>query len=65
MKNEWLVMTTGVVAAAVLGGCNPTVKVEAPDEPIVVNLNVKIEHKLKLKIEKDVENIIKQDSDVF
>jgi hypothetical protein len=46
-------------------GCNPTVKVEAPDKPIVVNLNVKIEHKLKLKVEKELENAIKSDSDIF
>ena len=28
---------------AILAACNPTVKVEAPDKPIVINLNVKIE----------------------
>ena len=25
-----------------LAGCNPTVKVEAPEKPIEINLNVKI-----------------------
>ncbi len=36
-----LIATAGLVAA-----CNPTVKVEAPDKPIVINLNVKIEQEV-------------------
>ena len=36
-------LTTSVVLLA----CTPTVKVEAPDEPITINLNVKIEHEIE------------------
>ena len=41
-------------------GCNPTVKIAAPSEPIVMNLNIKIEH--RLKIEKEVDKAIKDKS---
>ena len=51
-----------VLAAA---GCTPTVKVEAPDKPIVINLNVKIEHEVRVKVEKDVEQLLEKQSDLF
>lgn len=65
MIKKHLVLTTILGAPWMVGGCSPTIKVEAPDEPIVVNLNVKIEHSLKLKVAKEVEDIIKKDADIF
>jgi len=50
---------------ALLGGCSPTVKVEAPDKPIEINLNVKIEHEIRLQVDKDLEGLFEEDSDVF
>jgi len=46
-------------------GCQPTVKVEAPDKPITINLNVKIEHEIKVKVEKELESMFSEDSDLF
>ncbi len=45
-----------VVAAAalllpVLIGCTPTVKVEAPSEPITINLNIKLDADVRLRVE--------------
>ncbi len=48
-----------------LAGCNPTVKVEAPDKPIEINLNVKIEHEIRLQVDKDLEGLFAEDSEVF
>ena len=45
--------------------CQPTVRVEPPKEPIVVNLNVKIEHEVRVKLEKDVDDLLKKNSDLF
>ncbi len=45
--------------------CQPTVRVEAPSEPIVVNLNVKIEHEVRVKIEKDVEALFEDNPELF
>ncbi len=46
-------------------GCAPTVKVAAPDKPITINLNVKIEHQIKVQVEKDLDNVLSQDSGLF
>lgn len=54
-----------VLAALVLAGCQPTVKVEAPDKPIVINLNVKIEQEVRVRVEKDVENLLDERKDLF
>jgi len=48
-----------------LAGCNPTVKVEAPEKPIEINLNVKIEHHIRLQVDKDLEGLFSEDSGVF
>jgi len=45
--------------------CAPTVKVEAPDKPITINLNVKIEHEIRVKIDKDLDELISTDSELF
>ena len=35
--------------------CTPKVQVEAPKEPIVINMNVKIEHEIRVKVDKDLD----------
>jgi hypothetical protein len=49
----------------VLAGCNPTVKVEAPDKPIEINLNIKIEHNIRLQVDKELEDLFSEDSELF
>jgi hypothetical protein len=39
--------------------------VEAPKEPIVINLNVKIEHEIRVKVDKDLENLFEKEDDLF
>ena len=47
------------------GACTPTVKVATPDQPITINLNVKIEHEVRLKIEKELDDLFSEDSGLF
>ena len=42
-----------------------TVKMEAPDEPIVINLNVKIEHEIRVKVEKELDDMFSEESGLF
>ena len=56
---------TIIVLTAFLAGCSPTIKVEAPDKPIEINLNVKIEHEIRLKVDKELDGLFDEDSDVF
>jgi hypothetical protein len=53
------------VLLTLLTACAPTVKVEAPDKPITINLNVKVEHEIRIKIDKDLDELISTDSDLF
>jgi hypothetical protein len=57
--------TIAFLAAALLAACQPTVKVEAPDKPIVINLNVKIEQEVRIKVEKEAEQLLEQREDIF
>ena len=61
MKSTLLLL----VLLTFLGGCNPTVKLEAPDKPIEINLNVKIEHEIRLQVDRELEGLFEDDSDVF
>lgn len=45
--------------------CQPTVRMEAPKEPITINLNVKIEQEVRVKIERDVEKLLEENPDLF
>ena len=37
--------------AAIMAACTPTVQVEAPKEPITINLNIKLDADVRLKVE--------------
>ncbi len=54
-----------LIGLSLLAACQPRVKIEAPEKPIVINLNIKIEHEFRLKVEKDVEELLKKDKDLF
>ena len=54
-----------IAMAAFLMNCTPTVKVEPPDEPITINLNVKIEHEIRVKVDKELEDIFSEESGLF
>ena len=53
------------VAVIGLVGCSPRVQIETPKEPITINLNVKIDHEVRVKVEKDLEQVISKDSELF
>jgi hypothetical protein len=61
MKNTALLMLT----LFALSACAPTVKVEAPDKPIEINLNVNIEQHVKIEIDRDVKQAIAKNKDIF
>lgn len=42
-----------------LSGCTPRIEVAAPKEPITINMNVKIEHDINIKTDKEVEALLK------
>ena len=46
------------------GACTPTIKV-ATDEPITINLNVNIKHEILVKVDKELDNLFEDDSELF
>lgn len=52
-RNTLVMLALALSVAA----CTPTVRMEAPKEPITVNLNVKIQHEIYVKVDKDVDEL--------
>ena len=46
-------------------GCTPTVAVAPPDGPIELNINVKIEHEIVVKVDKELDDLFSDDSELF
>ena len=73
--NNWMrytimvrTMRTALPLAMLLLGvvaCTPTVQVAVPDKPIEINLNVKIEHEIRVKVDKELDEIFEENSDLF
>ncbi len=53
------------VVAALAGACTPTVRVEAPKDPIRIDLNVNIQQDVRIRLEKSVEQIHENNPDIF
>ena len=41
------------------------VAIKAPEEPIVINLNVKIEHEIRVRVDKDLDNLFAENDELF
>ena len=48
-----------------LAGCEPTVKIEAPKEPITINLNIKLDADIRVRVEDKAKEDIAANPDVF
>ena len=56
-----------VLALIVLAvvACSPTVKVQAPQEPITINLNIKLDADVRVKLEEEAQKDIAKNPDIF
>ncbi|NCU21774.1 YnbE family lipoprotein [Candidatus Falkowbacteria bacterium] len=54
-----------LAGAAGLGACQPTVRIEAPQEPIRIDLNVRIEQDVRIRLEQSVEELHKSNPGLF
>ena len=59
------ILSIALFLTAFLSACTPTVQLQAPDKPIEINLNVNIEQHIKVEIQKDVQQVIAKNPDVF
>ena len=67
MRQAFQILATilGCLATVVLVNCTPRVEVAAPEKPITINLNVKIDHEIRVKVEKDLDNVFTDQSGLF
>lgn len=60
-RTQWLLSIFIITSVA---ACTPTVRVAA-DKPITINLNVKIEHEIRVKVDKELDDLFANDSELF
>lgn len=51
--------------AAALAACTPTVRIEPSDKPIKIDLNVKIDQTVRIQLDREVEDLIADNPDLF
>jgi hypothetical protein len=53
-----------VILGTTLFSCgSPTVKIAPSDKPIEINLNIKIEHKIQLRVDDAAKNLVAKDKE--
>jgi hypothetical protein len=62
MPARWALI---LLPALVLAACQPTVRVEAPKEPITINLNIKLDADVRVKLEETAKEDIQANPNVF
>jgi len=55
-------VTIAVLASV---GCSPVVRVEAPREPITINLNIKLDADVRVKLEDQAKKDVARNPDIF
>lgn len=60
----------GAVAVCVMAlagalACTPKVEVTPSDKPITINLNVKIDHEIRVKVDKELDKVLSEKSGLF
>jgi hypothetical protein len=54
-----------VLLPVLLAACQPTVRVETPKEPITINLNIKLDAEVRVKLEEKAAKDIESNPDIF
>lgn len=65
MTARTLTTAIATLALLVVAACTPKVEVAVPQEPIVINLNVKIEHEIRVKVDEDLDDLFEDSEELF
>ena len=58
-------IAAAVVVLGLCAGCAPTVRIQPPDKPIEINMNVNIRHEILVKVEREVEQLFEENKGLF
>ena len=64
MKAVWRLMAVGTLVG-LLAACTPTVQLAAPSDPINITLNVKIQHEIYIKVDRELDELFSESSGLF
>lgn len=59
------VLAVTALAILAVAACSPTVQVQAPDEPIEINLNVRITQEVRIRVDRELEEAFEENDDIF
>ncbi|MCO6430403.1 MAG: YnbE family lipoprotein [Deltaproteobacteria bacterium] len=48
-----------------LAACTPRVELAPPNEPVTINLNVKIDHEVRVKVDRDLDELFDDKKNLF
>lgn len=60
-----IAIITGWLLALSVTSCTPTIQIAPPSEPITINLNIKIEHEIRIKVDKELDDLFESEGDIF
>ncbi len=61
---EKIALLTCLILLAVTA-CTPKVELSTSDKPITINMNLKIDHEVRVKVERDLDQVVGKDSKLF
>ena len=64
-RNYHINFVSVVAVLMLMTACTPTVKIEAPKEPITINLNIKLDADIYVKLEEQAKKDIESNPDIF
>ena len=65
-KHQWLSQPLASLVVLLATACTPTVQVAPSEKPITINMNIKIEHEIRVKLDKQLEDkVFSEDSGLF
>ena len=66
MRSNYHINFVSVFAVLMfMTACTPTVRVEVPKEPITINLNIKLDADVRVKLEEQAKEDIESNPDIF
>jgi hypothetical protein len=65
ITNATLVKVILILFCLMITACAPTVKVETPQEPITINLNIKLDADIRVKLEEQAKKDIAANPGIF
>ena len=65
MTNTIRVTVILILCCLVITACAPTVKLETPQEPITINLNIKLDADIRVKLEEEAKKDIPANPGIF